>query len=414
MLPPAISAPKVPLREVVFLALIAALPPLSTDMYLGAMPTIASQWQVSSTYVSLSLILWFVSFSMALLGFGPLSDKYGRKPVLMAGLGLFALASLMCAMSTNVTMLIAGRLLQGVGAAGPSAMVMAISRDRYQGQQRKQVLAFMGIIVALAPMVAPIIGTTIMHVASWRTIFLTQGMYALGCLMVVLGFAETLPQRVTEQLWHLMGRYRFLFGNSRYMLANAIMGLLAAPLFGFIALSSKVYITIFDLSEQMFSALFGLNALMLMLGAAACTRLTRRFSDTALLTTCMIGAAVGATGILIAGSHHYLAFACTMSVVTFCGGMSRPLSNHLILDQVSTDIGSASSFSVFYVFIVGACSMAFVSAPWKQPILAFAIMAVSVPTIVLMLWPVLLGKLASRDAENAVTSAAAVDSDMQA
>jgi len=387
---------KVPLREIVFLSLISALPPLSTDMYLSAMPTIASQWRVSDSYVSLSLILWFISFSVALLGFGPLSDKHGRKPVLMIGLGIFAMASIICSISQNVPMLIVGRLLQGAGAAGPSAMVMAIARDRYQGNIRKQVLAMMGIILALAPMVAPIIGAKIMYFSSWRMIFLAQGMYALLSLMVVLNFDETLPQRMNQGFWQMMGRYRFLFGNSSYMLANAIMGLLAAPLFGFIAMSSKVYITIYGLSEQMFSLLFGLNALMLMLGAAACTRLTKKVSDVTILTGCMIGTVVGATGILLVGTYHYMAFACTMCLVTFCGGMSRPLSNHLILNQVDSDVGSASSFSVFYVFVVGALSMAYVSAPWSNPIQAFGIMAVCIPVFVLILWPMLLGRVARR------------------
>lgn len=385
---------KAPLKDIVFLALIAALPPLSTDMYLAAMPTIGDQWHASASHVSLSLTLWFIAFSVSLLVCGSLSDKYGRKPILTAGLCIFALASLWCSLASGVNELIAGRILQGIGAAGPSAMVMSIARDRYQGLQRKHVLAYMGIILALAPMVAPVIGAMILTLSSWRSIFLTQGLYALLGLLIVMNFTETIGQRTHEKLVLLLGRYRFLFYNRRFMLANTAMGLLITPMFGYIALAPHIYIDGYHLSEQMFSLLFGLNAFMLMLGAGACTRLTRRHSDIKLLTLCMIGCAAGGLGVLILGGIHYMAFALTMCVFTFFAGMSRPLCNHLILDQVETDIGSASSFLVFYVFVAGAASMALLTAPWKHPIAMLGVFTFSVPVLVLLIWPLLLRSLA--------------------
>lgn len=391
---------KTPVLEILFLSLLSAMPPLSTDMYLGAMPTIANQWHVTTGQVSLTLVLWFVAFSGALLAFGPLSDKYGRKPILIGGLILFMLASIGCAASTNLTQLIVFRIIQGIGAAGPSAMVMAIARDRYEGNTRKKVLAYMGTIMALAPMIAPSIGALLLLFTSWPSIFMFQAIFALACLFFVSRFGESNIKLTSGNLFTLLGRYRVVMSNRRYMLANTTMGLLSGPLFAFIALSSPIYIKVFGLSEQAFGLIFGFNAMMFMVGALTCTRLTKWFSDNVILTGCMIGSVVSGLLILAVGSMHPIAFALSFGLFSICCGLTRPLSTHLILDQVHSDVGSAASFLTFYVFVIGALSMALVSIPWDHPIMVLGWFAVIAPTIVLILWPMLLKLLAS-DAEMA-------------
>ena len=386
---------------IVFLAAIAAVPPLATDMYLAAMPTIATQWGVPDSHVALSLVLWFAGFSVFLLVCGPLSDKYGRRPVLLAGLILFTAATGACALATNVVQLIVFRILQGIGAAGPSAMCMAICRDRYEGPQRKHALAYIGIILGLAPMIAPMIGAALMKFAHWRAIFAVQGGLGLATLAISLRYVETATERVSGRILSLMGRYVVLMRNRRYFLTNTAMGLILGPFYGFIAFSSIVYIQIYELSNHAFSLLFGFNAAMGMLGAFVCTRVTRFVSDTVLLTVCLIGCVAGAAAILAWGSWHYLAFAGGMCLFTFFCGMSRPLSNNLILEQVRHDIGSASSFIVFYQFMVGAVCMRIATASWSRPIVAFGILAVLLPTVVLAFWPVLLRLLGTMPVSSA-------------
>jgi DHA1 family bicyclomycin/chloramphenicol resistance-like MFS transporter len=375
---------------IVFLAAIAAVPPLATDMYLAAMPIIASQWGVLDSRVALSLVLWFATFSAFLLVCGPLSDKYGRRPVLLAGLSLFTLATVACALATNVTQLIVFRMLQGAGAAGPSSMCMAICRDRYEGIQRKRALAYVGIILALAPMVAPMIGTALLRFSTWRAIFVLQAALVAATLLISTQYQETATERISGSLPALLGRYRKLAGNRRYLLSNAAMGLILGPFYGFIAFAPIVYIQIYHLSNQAFSLLFAVNALMSMLGAFSCTRVMKVLPDTLLLTGCLIGCTVGGAGLLVWGGHHYAAFAVCMGVVTFFCGMSRPLSNHLILEQVRHDIGSASSFIVFYQFVVGAVCMRVATTSWDAPVFVFGLLALLLPAAVLAIWPGLL------------------------
>jgi len=378
---------------IVFLAMIAAVPAMATDMYLAAMPTIASQWNVPDSRVGLSLVLWFATFSVFLLVCGPLSDRHGRRPVLLAGLTLFVVATFACALAQNVWQLISFRILQGIGAAGPSSMAMAICRDRYDGLQRKRALAYIGIILTVAPAVAPTVGAWLLAWFNWRAIFLTQGMLGIVALLVALRYRETAPERVSGSLLGLLGRYRHVIANRRYLFANMAMGLILGPFYGFIAFSSIVYIQIFGLSERAFGLLFGLNALMSMAGAFTCTRVIRYFSDAVLLSICLVGCTLAGGGILTAGGWHYLAFAGFMCAITFFCGMSRPLSNHLILQQVDRDIGSASSFIVFYQFMVGAACMRIVTTGWSDPIFVFGLVALLLPASVLAIWPVLLRML---------------------
>lgn len=364
---------------------------MATDMYLAAMPVIAKQWGVPDSHVALSLVLWFVSFSVFLLICGPLSDKYGRRPVLLAGLTVFTFATVACALATNVVQLIAFRILQGIGAAGPSSMCMAICRDRYEGPQRKHILAWIGIILGLMPMIAPSVGAAMLKFANWRGIFVTQAVLAAAALWASWRvYRETAAERVSGRFFTLMGRYGRLAKNIRYVLAVTVMGLIVGPFFGFIGFASIVYIKTYGLSSQAFGLLFGLNALMGMSGAFASTRITKWVSDTTLLTICLIGGVVGGAVVWAWGGWHYATFAAGMCLVTFFCGMSRPLSNHLILEQVHTDIGSASSFIVFYHFMVGAVCMKIVTAPWHAPIRAFGVLALAMPVVVLAIWPLLL------------------------
>jgi DHA1 family bicyclomycin/chloramphenicol resistance-like MFS transporter len=169
---------------VFFLAMIAAIPAMSTDMYVAAIARIAANWQVPESRVALSLVLWFVSFSVFLLILGPLSDKLGRKRVLLSGLAVFIAATFLCSAAANVYQLIIFRILQGAAAAAPSSMCMAICRDKYEGVKRKHILAYIGIILSVMPMVAPMIGAMMLRYLNWRAIFIVQGLLAMAALAV--------------------------------------------------------------------------------------------------------------------------------------------------------------------------------------------------------------------------------------
>ncbi|XOB66098.1 multidrug effflux MFS transporter [Deferribacteres bacterium DY0037] len=371
---------------ITFLALLASTPPLSTDMYLAAIPQIADSWGVGKDLINLTLVLWFASFSVSILFAGPLSDKYGRKPVLIIGLAIFVISSFMCAFSQNAYQLIGFRIIQGAGAAAPSAIVMAVIRDRFAGRERQQAMAYVMTIVAVAPMLAPMIGAMLLEFASWRFIFAAQGALVFVTFMITFFFQESITEKLTTKLLKLLTRYTLHFKNREFMFASISMGLLPLPFYGFIAFSPIYYISIHGLSARAFGLLFGLNALCSMAGAYSSPRIVKKLSDKRTITFSIIGCMIGGIGVILFAGLHYLFFFIFMALFSYSVGVSRPLSGSLILGLVKTDVGSASSFLVFYQFISGAVAMSFVTLHWADPVLFYGSLTALTSAVVLILW----------------------------
>jgi len=380
---------KNPSIYIIFLSLIGATPPLATDMYLSAIPTIAADWNVHVSVVNLSLVLWFASFSSSLLIFGPLSDKFGRRPVLLFGLWLFVISSFLCGLATNPHMLILFRIIQGMGAAAPSAMVMAICRDKYEGADRQRALAYIGVILAVAPMVAPSIGTMLLGLGSWRLIFFAQGSMVLITSIIAMGYEETSKEFIKGSIISLFLRYKSLLFNKEYAVATTVMGLSISPFYGFIAFSPIAYIKIYGLSGQLFSLLFGLNAVCAMAGSFASAKLSIKLKQSKMLTVGFVGTFAGGLFVLLFNHLGYEFFAAGMFIFAFFMGFNRPVSSSLVLEQVRTDIGSASSFMVFYQFMAGALCMWLVTLPHPEPLMYYGFMIMSISLVVLAIWPFL-------------------------
>jgi len=215
-------------------------------------------------------------------------------------------------------------------------------------------------------------------------------MAASVTLAMSVGYVETIRERMAGTFLQMADRYRVLVLNKRYILAVSVMGLIAGPFFGYLAFSSIVYMKLYGVSAQTFGILFAASAASGITGGFTCTLLTGRVADTRLVTVCLAGCTAAGLAVLLFGGMHYLAFAASICTYTFFSGMSRPVSTHLILEQVETDIGSASSFMVFYNFMLGSVCMSYTTAPWSRPILAYGIIAVTLPAIVFAMWPLLL------------------------
>ncbi len=364
------------------LGLVAAAAPLATDMYLPAIPQLASSWGTSVGTVNLSLVLWFVAYAISLLVCGSLSDRFGRRPILLVGLALFGGTSLLCAFTLNVYQLIGARILQGFSAAGGPSMAMAIARDRFEGKERQNVLAWIAIILGLAPMLAPSIGSAILEFGNWRYVFVLQGSIALASLLLTWRFLdETATQLVSANFRQMLARYGVLLSNHKYLVTTGGTSLLTAPVLGFVAFSPIAYILHYGMSERTFALLFGFNASFAILGSLCCAQLVKSVNDKRLLRAAIFGSILSGGLLTLLGSWHWSIFAIGMASYTFCFGLSRPLVNHLVLEQVDRDFGIASSGLICTQFLCGAIGMALATASWGQPFLAFGILTLLCPLI---------------------------------
>ena len=349
------------MKMIILLALLTAFPAMSTDMFLPAIPSLVHLWSQPLAIINLALISFFVMYGISLLFYGPLADRFGRRPPLMAGMAVYAAGSICCGLAGSAETLIASRIIQGLGAAAGPTLALAVTKDLYTRDERENILATLGAILALAPMLAPIIGGLIMSRLTWPWIFFTQGAIGIMTLLLILRMPETLPEPNTEPLSRIAQPYARLMRNNSYLTIVAVMAVSTLPLFGFIASSAEIYVNGFHLTEQGFSYYFAFNASALLLGSLACPRLTRLAPTHRILTGGFVGILAGGALLLLLNGQTPWSMALPMALITFCMGMSRPLSNNLVLEQVERDAGAASSLLIFSYFVFGALTMWLIS-----------------------------------------------------
>ena len=368
------------------LALLSAFPPLSTDMYLAAIPLLVEQWHEPLAMVNLTLVCFFVTYCGFLLIYGPLSDRFGRRPPLLIGISIYVLASIFCALAGSVEVMILARTLQGAGAASASAIALAICKDRFDGQLRQRIFIQIGIIVAAAPMLAPVIGGWIIELSSWRLVFLVQALMGAVTLIGVLRMEESLQSPSSEPLSRVVFGYLRLFRNLRYILLALTYAVMGIPFFAFIAASADIYITQLGYSERQYGYFFALNSFAFMVAPMAFSRSVKHIPLIQLLP-------IGYLGMICAAmlmTTHWLPLpwriALPMWLFTFSFSFTRPPGNNLILEQVDTDVGAASAFMVFIFFITGAGAMWGISLDWPDKINTLGWLGVAASTFTICAW----------------------------
>ncbi|ACN13967.1 transporter Bcr/CflA subfamily [Desulforapulum autotrophicum HRM2] len=383
-------------KLLLLLSLLAAFPPLSTDMYLAAIPLLQKAWNQPLAMLNLTLVCFFISYCVFLLFYGPLSDRFGRRPLLLVGIAIFIMGSLLCAISDQVFVLIISRVIQGAGAASASALSMAITKDVYKSHERGRILAYIGVIMALAPMLAPVFGGWVLTRFSWRWIFVIQSIVGLIAWIGVFRMSETLKVPSAMGVFQTAGIYLRLLRNRRYLGFSLMMSLVVLPHFAFIGGSADIYITRFGLSEQVFSYFFALNAASIMAGAFLCTRLLHRIGSRRILTLGFAGIMLGGLGMVAHLFPGPWGLALPMALLSFSFGLSRPPSNNLVLEQVDQYAGAASSLLIFIYFMLGAFAMWLISLEWSDKVHTIGVLGTVVGGFILGIWLFLPGAAAGK------------------
>ena len=249
--------------------------------------------------INLTLTLFFVVYSIGTLVWGPLCDKYGRRPVLLVGLSVYVVASMLCATAWDVYALIAFRVLQAAGGSTAGTCATAIVKDVYAGRRREAVLALVQSMVLISPAAAPVLGAIMLQLTSWRGVFWVLAGIGVIALAGSLLFEETIPERSPVSVLRTFTRLGKVLENRRFTSLLVIFSLFSVASLAFITSSSYIYVDGFGLSERAYSYYFTLNALGLISGPMLYMRLSRHFSRGSIIIGCM--ATLVASGLLVAG-----------------------------------------------------------------------------------------------------------------
>lgn len=255
---------------ILLLGSLTAFGPLSIDMYLPSLPKLASDFGATPGQVQLTLSAFLMGVALGQLLHGPLSDRYGRKPVLMAGLIIYVVTSLVCAASSRIDVFTGLRFLQALGGGAGTVMARAIVRDFYKRDMVARVLSLIMLITALASLVAPLVGGYLLRWGGWRTIFgLLAALGLVCCLAVARHLPESHPpaRRRRSSRVHLLGEYGAILGHSQALGAILAGGMAFAGMFAHISGTPFVYMQVFGVAPEHYGYWFGLNVVGLMLGA---------------------------------------------------------------------------------------------------------------------------------------------------
>ncbi|WP_051835590.1 multidrug effflux MFS transporter, partial [Streptomyces sp. NRRL S-481] len=255
-------------RLALLLGSLSAFGALTIDMYLPAMPSMAHQLHTSAPLVQMTLTAFVVGLALFQVIVGPLSDAWGRRRPLLAGMALYLAGSLWCALAPTVGYLIAGRILQSLGAAAGTVLARAIVRDLFSGTAMTRFFSTLMVVNGVAPVVAPVIGGQLLALTTWRAVFLVlAAVGAVLLLAVVFALPESLPdaKRAPAHLRATLRTFRTLVTDLHYLRYVLAAALMFAAVFAYISGSSFVLQDAYGLTAQRFSLVFGLNGLGIVL-----------------------------------------------------------------------------------------------------------------------------------------------------
>ncbi|MDU0154571.1 Bcr/CflA family efflux MFS transporter [Bacillus cabrialesii] len=343
------------------LGMLAILGPLNIDMYLPSFPEIADDLSASASLVQLSLTACLVGLTIGQLIVGPVSDAQGRRKPLLICIFLFALSSLFCALSPNITTLVAARFLQGFTASAGLVLSRAIVRDVFTGRELSKFFSLLMVITAVAPMVAPMTGGAILLLpfATWHTIF--HVLMIIGFLLVLLialRLKETLPpeKRIPSSIGTSVKTMGSLLKDRSFMGYALTVGFIHGGSFAYVSGTPFVYQDIYGVSPQVFSILFGINGLAIISGSFIIGRFGGIIHEKSLLRiaviTAMIATAVLLTMTMIHGPLATLVISIFIYMITI--GMVLTSTFTLAMEKQGHRAGSASALLGMLPLLLGS------------------------------------------------------------
>jgi DHA1 family bicyclomycin/chloramphenicol resistance-like MFS transporter len=347
-------------KLIVILGLLVAIAPLTIDMYLPSLPSIALDLGATATAVQLTLAGTLVGLAVGQLFIGPISDAVGRRTPIVIGLGVHILASLLILFAPNVAVLGALRVVQGLGTAAAAVVASAVVRDKFSGPMAAVVFSRLMLVIGVAPILAPTLGSQVLRLTAWQGVFGALAVLGVAILLLaVFALPETLPRelRRTGGLRGTVSDYGTLLRDRTFIGLVLVAGLAMASIFAYVAGSSFVYQEQYGLDTQQFGLLFGAGAAGLIAASQLNVRLLNRYSPQQILVVGLSVGSVGAAALVVfaaTGFGGLPALVGALLAVLAAGGIALPNAPALALTRHGEAAGTASAMVGAAQFGIGA------------------------------------------------------------
>ena len=354
------------LQTALVLGLLSAIGPFAIDMYLPALPAIGASLGADVASVQWSLTAFFIAIGAGQLFYGPVSDMVGRKPPLYFGLALFTLASVGCALATDIHTLVALRFVQGLGAAAGMVIPRAVVRDLHTGNEAARLMSLLMLVFSVSPLLAPLAGSGVIALTGWRGVFWAVAVAAVaGLALVSRALTETrLPaDRVGSDLRSALTGYWLLLRDGHFMGLALISGCSIAGFFVYLAGSPFVLIDHYGLSPVQYSLAFSVNAAAFFVSAQFTARLGVRYGLVAVVKVAVSAAAAVMVAMLsyyLAGGDRLPVLLVLYFIASGCMGLVIPTTSVLALEEHGAIAGTASALLGTLQMLIGAAAMGLV------------------------------------------------------
>ncbi|MFB7146030.1 multidrug effflux MFS transporter [Agrobacterium deltaense] len=353
-------------QEALILGLVSLAGPLAMNMYVPAFPEMARALGTTSATIQLSLTSYLAALAIGQNIFGPLSETFGRKPALYAGLLLFVISSIGASLAVVAEQLIVWRFLQGIGACAAMAVPRAPIRDRYTGSTAARMMSLMVLVVSIGPLVSPMAGTALVGAYGWTSIFWSltvAGVVALA--LVFTQVPETLPVASRISVVATLRSYGLLLRDRGFICAALMIGLAQATFFAYVSGSPFVFVTIYELTPLQFSMVFGFAAVVWSGSAQLSGPLMDRVGAAPVLSYCVSANAILTSALLVVGlldPGGMLVLVVGVAIVFFSLGILVPVGTVMALHAHGAVAGSAAAILGTAGFAAGALASFLVAA----------------------------------------------------
>ena len=367
---------------------------MALDIYLPALPILKEEFKVSATYLNLTLTVGIIATAIGTLIGGPMSDKYGRKPVFASGVGLSLLFTFLCTFAGSVDFLIVVRGLASLGNGIILTVTTAMIKDTFSGRTFKNVMTVLQSAAIIGPILAPSVGSVIITWLSWRWLFVFIAVVSVVPAALILFARETWPEgkRISDSALKAVSDTLHTAGDKPFALFAGVMAVLTIPMWAYISVCSYIYITDFGISNMQYGIFYALGAGVSCISPFLYMVITRHSSTGRACEVCLGLILLSGVMLIAVGGRAPVLFLLSTLPFIIAEGMIRALGMVVLLEQYSHVAGAASAMINFILNIVGTVGASLATLNWNSYITALAVICIGCMAAALLLWIVIIRK----------------------
>lgn len=377
---------------IILITILSVIAPFSTDMYLPGLPEIVTYFGTTDAVLNMTLYGFMLFMALGILVLGPVSDKYGRKPVLMVTLAGYTIVSILCAFSGSVWLFIFLRVLQGIAAGGMIVISTALIKDCFEEKKRNKILTLTIVMSVIGPLASPIIGAYLIEAVNWQATLIFPALITIVSFVMGLFFSESLPceEKFTGSVAGVLKRLPALCRNRSFTLFLLATSMFSPAFMCFLSVSSYIFVSGFGLSGTAYSYFLAFNVIAGTISMLLIQRITgfigNRKTGFLFLALALI------SGALMLCFGHLNPYICLLCFIP-CGAAVigiRPYALSILLNQYSGDTGSVSSLFNFMMTFTGCLGMAAGTLPWPDYITGLGVCILGSALAAGLFWLVLM------------------------